>query len=103
MKYATSNGNVIRAVIRSSSAWVSHRYTTDEVDWIAIYEATTSACFYLPAYVWDGRSQLALRLRPTLNGQCKGIRWASDFEALVGDPPGGSGAESRLPLAPTPE
>lgn len=103
VKYTTSNGNFVRAVIRSSSAWVSYRYTSDELDWIAICQATTSSCFYLPAYVWSGYSQLFLRMKPTLNGQQKGVRWAADCAVLMGDPQGGSGAESRLALVPTPE
>jgi hypothetical protein len=103
VKYTTSDGFVMRAVIRSSSAWVQHRYTRDEVDWIAIYEATTSACFYIPARVWDGRHQLALRLKPTRNGQVKGIRWANDYRNLVGDPQCDSPTGPALPFASQPE
>lgn len=103
VKHTTSNGNFVRAVIRSSSAWVSHRYTSDEVDWIAIYEATTNSCFCLPAHVWSGYSQLSLSIKPTLNGQRKGVRWAGNYAILKGDPQGGSGTESRLPLDTTPE
>jgi hypothetical protein len=98
VKYTTSDGQTIRAVIRSSSAWVSHRYTANEVDWIAIYEALTSSCFYIPSCVWDGHTQLALRVKPTLNGQRKGIRWANEFMTLEGDPRGGSVSESPLPF-----
>jgi hypothetical protein len=52
-KYSTSNGRGIFAKVTSTSAWVHHRYTRDEVDWIAVYDATTE-CFYLPSAVWDG-------------------------------------------------
>ena len=45
-KYTTSNGRVVVANGRSSSAWVAHRYTRDEVDWIGVYDATTDRCFY---------------------------------------------------------
>lgn len=103
VKYTTSDGSVIRAVIRSSSAWVAHRYTADEVDWIAVYEATMSSCFYIPSSVWDGRQQLALRLKPTKNGQTKGIRWAGDFLRLEGGPQGGSVSTSPLPFGVPPE
>jgi hypothetical protein len=103
VKYTTRDGTAMRAVIRSSSAWVQHRYGPDEVDWIAIYEPTTESCFYIPAYVWAGHHQLALRLKPTLNGQQKRIRWASDFLALEGDPQGGSMADASLPFKDLPE
>lgn len=103
VKYTTSDGFVMRAVIRSSSAWVQHRYTPEEVDWIAIFEATTESCFYIPAHVWAGHHQLALRLKPTLNGQKKGIRWASDYLALAGDPQDGRIDDASLPFVPMPE
>ena len=106
VKYTTSDGSVLRCVIRSSSAWVSHRYTADEVDWIAVFDATTSQCFYIPAWDWDGHSQLALRLKPTQNGQLKGIRWAAEYVGLTGHPhwkPSGSGLVAPLPLELPPE
>ena len=101
VKYRTSNGRTVRASARSSSAWVQHRYTADEVDWLAIYEATTKQCFYLPSSVWDGYEELTLRLKPTLNGQKMGIRWAHEFTTLDGDPrsiPGGSSTNPPLPF-----
>ncbi len=55
-KYTTSNGRVIFAKVTSTSAWVHHRYTRDEVDWIAVYDATTDQCFYLPSSPWDGQA-----------------------------------------------
>jgi hypothetical protein len=103
VKYTTSDGWVIRAVIRSSSAWVQHAYTREEVDWIAVYEATTRECFYIPANVWDGYQQLALRLKPTRNGQVAGVRWASDYRNLVGDPQGGPTSSPALPFEFPPE
>ncbi|MGH3666729.1 MAG: group I intron-associated PD-(D/E)XK endonuclease, partial [Acidimicrobiia bacterium] len=59
---------VIFAKVTSTSAWVHHRYIRDEVDWIAVYDATTDECFYLPSSLWDGQGTLNLRLAPTANG-----------------------------------
>lgn len=106
VKFRTSNGRTVRATARSSSAWVQHRYTADEVDWLAIYEATTSQCFYLPSSVWEGHEELTLRIKPTLNGQKKGIRWAHEFTKLEGHPrtsSGGSTGSSPLPFDTLPE
>ena len=106
VKYRTSGGRAVRASARSSSAWVHHKYTANEVDWLAIYEATTAQCFYLPSSVWDGHEELTLRLKPTLNGQIKGIRWAHEFTKLEGDPRssrGGSSGHPPLPFYPPPE
>jgi len=86
VKYTTSDGKTVRAAIRSASAWVAHRYTADEVDWVVIYEAITSQRFYLPSSLWDGHTQLTLRIAPTANAQVKGIRWAEQFTRLAGDP-----------------
>ena len=97
-KYTTSNGRVIVANIRSSSAWVAHRYSKDEVDWIGIYDATTDRCFYIPSVVWDGQLAVSLRLVPTINGQSKGIRFARDFQRLIGDPRIRRSSGSALPL-----
>jgi hypothetical protein len=101
-KYTTSNGRVVIAKVISSSAWVSHRYTKDEVDWIAVYDATTDQCMYLPSSVWNGQICVNLRLAPTANGQLKGIRFAENFRRLVGDPHAhpvsGSTGTAPLPL-----
>ena len=81
-KYTTSNGRVVLARVMSNSAWVTHRYTEEEVDWIAVYDATTDRCFYLPASTWDGQVCVNLRLVPTANGQVKGIRFADSYRTL---------------------
>ena len=106
-KYTTSDGRVVFAKVTSTSAWVRHRYTSDEVDWIAVYDATSDQCFYLPSAVWGGRARLNLRLMPTANGQAKGIRFAHDFTRLTEDPraapSSGSGPPVPLPLDLPPE
>jgi hypothetical protein len=85
-KYTTSDGRVVIARIVSHSAWVRHRYTKDEVDCIAVFDATTDQCFYIPAAVWDGQVAVNLRLIPSLNGRAKGIRVDSNFRTLTGNP-----------------
>ena len=100
-KYTTSNGRVIFAKVTSTSALVHHRYTRDEV---AVYDATTEQCFYLPSSLWDGQGTLNLRLAPTANGQAKRVRFARDFIRLAGDPrSSGTGNPCPLPLGLSPE
>ncbi|MGD2060036.1 MAG: group I intron-associated PD-(D/E)XK endonuclease [Acidimicrobiia bacterium] len=48
VKYTTSDGRVVIVRVESSSAWVRHRYTPEEIDWVAAFESTTGQCFYLP-------------------------------------------------------
>lgn len=85
-KYTTSDGKVVRVVVGSHSAWVGYRYTAQMVDWMAVYDATTNRCFYIPAWTWDGQTQLNLRLAPTANGQKRGVRFAFPYETLAGEP-----------------
>jgi PD-(D/E)XK endonuclease len=106
-KYTTSNGKVVFAKVTSTSAWVHHRYTREEVDWIAVYDATTDQCLYLPSVEWDGQAMVNLRLTATANGQSKGIRFAREFRSMIGDPrirrPSGSALPLPLPLRLPPE
>lgn len=79
VKYATSDGRVVIVRIESSSAWVRHKYTPEEIDWVAVFEPTTGQCFYLPPSVWRGQCRVNLRLVAPANGQRTGIRFAQDF------------------------
>jgi PD-(D/E)XK nuclease superfamily protein len=56
-------------------------YTAAMVDWVATYDLTTDRCYYVPSRILgaEGRSQLMLRLVPTLNGQSLRIRPAEDY------------------------
>jgi hypothetical protein len=106
-KYTTSDGRVVVAKVLSTSAWVNHRYTKEEVDWVAIYDATTQRCFYLPSAEWDGQAFVNLRLVPAANGQAKGVRNADEFTDLTGRPCSPRSPRPAtplpLPLSPSPE
>ena len=59
---------------------VTKLYTGAMIDWLAVYDATTDRCYYIPAEeLADGRRQLILRLTPPRNNQRAGIRYASDY------------------------
>lgn len=85
-KYTTSDGCAAIVRVESNSAWVHYRYTAEAVDWLGVYDATTETCLYIPAWVWNGKCRLNLRLRAPANGQRKGIWFADDFRDLVGHP-----------------
>jgi hypothetical protein len=62
---------------------VVKRYTSATIDWIAVYEANTGRCYYVPSSEFrDGRRLLSLRLSPPRNCQQRGIRWARDYLAF---------------------
>jgi hypothetical protein len=92
VKYVRSNGAVIALRCRSHSLTngcvrsVKH-YTEEMIDWLAVYDATTDQCFYVPArFLGQGRSLIHLRLTPARNGQRRRVNNASDFRRLT-DPP----------------
>lgn len=106
MKYTTGDGRIVKVKIGSTSAWVRHRYTADEVDWIAVYDATTERCYYVHSSVWDGHTTMNLRVVPPANGQKKAIRFAELFTSLGGGDasiPSGSTDEPPLPFDSVPE
>ena len=84
VKHATSDGAVVHVRCRSHSLTngrvrATKHYTAETVDWIAVWDATTDRCFYVPSSQFDGHSLLQLRLTPCLNGQQRGVRWARDY------------------------
>jgi len=54
-------------------------YTSTEIDAIASYCAELDRTFYIPGAKCVGRSQLHLRVAPSLNNQRDGVNWADDF------------------------
>lgn len=77
-KYTESDGRVLDVRCGSTSEWVRHTYDPTEVDWLAVFDATTDQCFYLHSSAWDGLARPRLRLQQAANGQVEGIRWAAD-------------------------
>ena len=88
VKYTRSDGRAVHVRCRSQSLTngrvrATKRYTAETVDWIAVYDASTERCFYIPSVeLADGRSLLTLRLEPALNGQRTGIRDASAYTVI---------------------
>lgn len=79
-KFVQSNGRVVVVRCRSTNGWATRKYTPNDVDWIATFDATTQSCYYVPAsLLGDGRAALHLRLTEALNGQSLGTRLAADF------------------------
>ena len=85
VKYTRSDGVVI--AVRSRSASLTNGkvksykyYTSQTIDWMAVYDATTDKCYYLPASILGGgMSMLHLRLTEARNNQRVGVRYARDY------------------------
>ena len=88
VKYATGDGRIVPVRCQSHSLTngrvrETKRYTSATIDWLAVYDVTTNACFYVPAAeLGEGRSILSLRLVPTLSGRREGIQWAVDYREI---------------------
>jgi hypothetical protein len=88
VKHATSRDGVIPVKCRSHSLTNgkvrrTKHYTAETIDWLAIYDATTDRCFYVPASeLGAGRSMMHLRLVPPKNRQSVGVRVADDYRDL---------------------
>jgi len=84
-KYTRSDGNVVAVRCCSHSLTngrvrATKRYTAATVDWLAVYDATTGRCYYIPAAeLGDGMRMMHLRLTPTRNNQVLRIRRAEDY------------------------
>ncbi|MCW2979678.1 MAG: uncharacterized protein JWO14_1405 [Solirubrobacterales bacterium] len=86
VKYAMSDGRVVIVRCRSHSLTKgkirrTKIYTAAMVDWIAVFDATTERCYYVPSWMLgaEGRSTFYLRLASSLNGQSRLIRRAEDY------------------------
>ena len=79
-KYVESDGKRIEVPCKSSYRGTTVVYTSDNIDWIAVYDRTSDACYFLPAsMLGTGRRSITLRLTPPKNGQTKSILMAKDF------------------------
>jgi hypothetical protein len=84
-KYTCSDGVVVRVRPRSQSLTngkirAIKRYTAAMIDWLAIYDATTDRCYYVPAAeLGDGMNMMHLRLTPARNNQRRRVRHAAAY------------------------
>ena len=83
VEYVESDGEVLTIRCYSSSVKeggrvVTQKYTADEIDWIAVYDASTRQSFYclVGTSTIRDRSRFALSCQ---DGQTKGVRLASDY------------------------
>jgi PD-(D/E)XK endonuclease len=84
-KYTASNGVFITVRCRSHSLTNgkvkrTKHYTANMIDWLAVYDATTDLCYYVPAAaLGTGMCEMRLRLEPTRNHQRQLVRLAEDY------------------------
>ncbi|HVE68654.1 MAG TPA: group I intron-associated PD-(D/E)XK endonuclease [Solirubrobacteraceae bacterium] len=87
VKHARSDGTTIVVRCRSHSLTNGRvrrtkHYTAATIDWLAVYDATTAQCYYVPASeLGEGRSMIHLRLRPTARNR-RDTRHAAEYRSL---------------------
>jgi hypothetical protein len=62
------------------NGYVRTRYEPSEIDGVAVYCAAIKQCYYLPITEIAGRTEVRLRLAPTLNRQEAAINFAARYE-----------------------
>lgn len=80
VKYTESDGKCIRVNARSDNGKHRHIYTSEDVEWLAVYDKTTDQIYYVSGqFLNDKCGGFSLRLTETKNNQTKGVNWAKDF------------------------
>jgi hypothetical protein len=84
-KYTRSNGIFITVRCRSHSLTngkvrATKHYTAAMIEWLAVYDATTECCYYVPSSeLGAGMSTMHLRLAPARNNQHRKVRPAHAY------------------------
>jgi PD-(D/E)XK nuclease superfamily protein len=84
-KYTRSDGLVVTVRTRSQSLTNGRvkaikRYNATMIEWLAVYDATTDRCYYIPAAeLGDGMHMMHLRLVAARNNQRRRVRLASNY------------------------
>lgn len=87
VKYSRSDGTIIKVRYRVHSVTAGRVsstkvYTSDDIDWMGIYDPTSNSCYYVPASELDGKGgELYLRLSDPVKGHSD-IRWAKDYQSI---------------------
>lgn len=88
VKYARSDGSKVCVRTRSHSLTNgkvrrTKRYTSEMIDWLAVYDAVTDTTYYIPAVeLGTGMNEMTLRLTACLNGQLRGIHAAENYRVI---------------------
>jgi prevent-host-death family protein len=78
------DGGVVAVRLEGSGCtpggYVRSSYAKDEIDLLAVYCGELDRCYLLPSKLVVGRSEIWLRVRPTLNGQRACLNLAAEYE-----------------------
>lgn len=88
VKYTESDGKVVKVRGRCHSVTAGRvgktkMYDCSMVEWIAVYDKTTDAVYYVDPSELGSSGEVQLRLVPPANGMTKGIRWAHEYKRRI--------------------
>lgn len=78
VKYSTPKNETLRVNCRSSNNWSVRKYTSDEIDLIAVYDGRGGDVYFIECTDLKD-NMITLRLEPTKNNQEKLIHYAGEF------------------------
>jgi PD-(D/E)XK endonuclease len=65
---------------RTANGLLKRIYDRSEIDAFAAYCPDLATCYFLPIELFEGRTEISLRLNPTRNNQHSGVNWADDYD-----------------------
>jgi hypothetical protein len=65
---------------RNRDGLMRRTYVAGEFDAFAAYCPHNDTCYFMPYELYEGRTQVHLRLEPSKNNQRSGIHWAKEYE-----------------------
>ena len=80
VKSTRSEGEIISCRLKSSNNWQVKKYTAEEIDYFAIYEAIKKEGYLIPISDVEGMTEISLRKGAAKNNQKKGIRQAENYQ-----------------------
>lgn len=81
VKYVTQKKGSLDVNCSSSNNWSVLPYNSNEIDYIAVFNASNEEMYFLPISLMT-KYKFKLRIDKTKNNQNKGIHYATDFKSL---------------------
>ena len=78
VKYVTPKNGVLDVGCKSSNNWTVDKYTSDQVDFIAVYNSKSKDVYFVPSSKFNS-SSIKLRFAKAKNNQRVGVKNIEDF------------------------
>lgn len=88
IKYVTPTDTKLQIPLRKQASNTreireTYKYNQTPLDWIAAYCPSPETIIYIPRVEWETNGvMINIRLEPPKNGQAKGVRMISDYQAI---------------------